>query len=44
VNTFRLIFDAYLGADYDLLPDRSYYSPIPNIYEFEESTYPCPDQ
>ena len=43
VNTFRLIFTAYLGADYDLLPDTSYYSPVPNIYEFEEFPNPCLD-
>ncbi len=43
VNTFRLIFDTYLGADYDLLPDTSYYSPVPNIYEFEEFPNPCTD-
>ncbi len=41
VNTFRLIFNAYFGADYGLLPDTSYYSPIPNIYEFEEFPNPC---
>jgi hypothetical protein len=26
VNTFRLIFDQYFGANFDLLPDKSYYS------------------
>ena len=41
VNTFRLIFDTYLGASYELLPDRSYYSPIPNIYEFEYTPNTC---
>lgn len=41
VNTFRLIFNAYFGAQYELLPDTSYYSPIPNIYEFEEYPNPC---
>ncbi len=41
VNTFRLVLDAYLGADYPLLDDVSYYSPIPNIYEFEETPNPC---
>jgi hypothetical protein len=38
VNTFRLIFDAYLGADYPLLEDISYASPIPNVFDF--STVP----
>jgi hypothetical protein len=41
VNTFRVIFDTYFGAQYDLLPDISYYSPIPNIYEFEEFPNHC---
>jgi hypothetical protein len=44
VNTFRLIFDAYFGTDYGLLPDTSYYSPVPNIYEFEEYPNPCTNQ
>jgi hypothetical protein len=44
VNTFRLIFNAYFGAHYDLLPDTSYYSPIPNIYEFEEAPNPCAEK
>ena len=43
VNTFRLILDTYLGADYPLLNDTSYYSPIPNIYEFQETPNPCLD-
>jgi hypothetical protein len=41
VNTFRLIFDSYLGADYPLLNDTSYYSPIPNLYEFQETPNIC---
>jgi len=41
VNTFRLIFNEYFGTEYDLLPDTSYYSPVPNIYEFEEYPNPC---
>lgn len=41
VNTFRLIFDLYFGADYELLPDISYYSPVPNIYEFVQTPNPC---
>ena len=41
VNTFRLVLDTYLGADYPLLKDTSYYSPIPNIYEFQETPNPC---
>ncbi len=41
VNTFRVIFNAYFGTDYELLPDKSYYSPIPNIFNFEEFRNPC---
>jgi hypothetical protein len=41
VNTFRLLLDAYLGANYPLLNDTSYYSPVPNIYEFQETPNPC---
>ncbi len=41
VNSFRLVFDAYFGAHYDILPDLSYYSPVPNIYEFQETPNPC---
>jgi hypothetical protein len=40
VNTFRVVFNAYFGADYELLPDISYYSPVPNIYEFEQFPNP----
>jgi len=43
VNTFRLVLDAYMGADYPLLGDKSFYSPIPNIYEFQEAPNPCLD-
>ena len=41
VNTFRLVFNSYFGADYEILPDISYYSPVPDIYAFEE--VPPPD-
>jgi hypothetical protein len=41
VNTFRLVLDSYLGTDYPLLKDTSYYSPVPNIYEFQENQNPC---
>jgi hypothetical protein len=42
VNTFRLIFDAYFGGKYDMLPDVSYFSPVPNLYEFSETPQSCP--
>ncbi len=41
VNTFRLIFDAYFGGNYDMLPDVSYYSPVPKLYEFSEIKNTC---
>jgi hypothetical protein len=44
VNTFRLIFNTYLGAQYDLLPDTSYYSPVPDIYDFQQYSNPCLNQ
>lgn len=34
INTFRLIFDYYLGADYELLPDVSYYSLYDQPYDY----------
>ncbi|HTX92045.1 MAG TPA: hypothetical protein VMC09_12600 [Anaerolineales bacterium] len=41
VNTFRLIFDTYLGAHYQLLDDTSYASPIPNVFDFSKVPNPC---
>jgi hypothetical protein len=41
VNTFRVIFNHYLGANYELLPDHSYLSDRDIPYEFEEISYPC---
>jgi hypothetical protein len=41
VNTFRLIFDAYFGGKYDMLPDVSYFSPVPKLYEFSEIRNRC---
>jgi hypothetical protein len=35
VNSFRLLFDAYFGAGYPLLPDESYYSNYATPYEYE---------
>jgi hypothetical protein len=44
VNTFRLVLDTYLGADYPLLDDISYYSPTPDIYNFSLIPNPCLDR
>jgi hypothetical protein len=41
VNSFRLIFNAYFGGKYDMLEDVSYYSPVPELYNFSEVPYPC---
>jgi hypothetical protein len=41
VNTFRLIFDAYFGGNYGLLPNVSYFSPVPNLYDFSEVKNDC---
>lgn len=38
VNTFRLIFNHYFNASYDLLEDRSYYSRFDRPYEFIDVT------
>ena len=43
VNTFRLIFNSYFGGHYKLLGDTSFYSPVPNLYDFsvvEPECYP----
>jgi hypothetical protein len=36
VNTFRVVFDEYFGANLGLLEDRSYYSHLEAIYDFTE--------
>lgn len=34
VNTFRYIFNAYFGGKYDMLPNVTYFSPVPDLYNF----------
>ena len=34
VNSFRLVLNEILGTNYELLPDNSYYSSPPYIYDF----------
>jgi len=41
VNTFRLILDTYLGADYPLLDDTSYASPVPDVFNFSKASNFC---
>jgi hypothetical protein len=40
VNTFRVIFDHYFGADYELLEDESYFSTTTRPYAFTNVTGP----
>jgi hypothetical protein len=42
VNSFRVVLNTYVGTDYKLLPDVSFFSPIPYIYRFSEVSVPCP--
>jgi hypothetical protein len=41
VNSFRIVFNAYFGTDLPLLKDTSYFSPIPQIYDFSPVPNPC---
>jgi len=41
VNTFRTVFNLYLGGTFDILPDQSYFSPVPNQYDFELISNRC---
>lgn len=35
VNTFRIVFNLYLGGQFQLLPNQSYFSPVPKHFDFE---------
>ena len=41
VNSFRMIFNNYFGGKYDMLPDVTYDSPVPNLYDFSEVKNNC---
>ena len=41
VNTFRVIFDTYFNGEYELLPDKSYFSPDSNYFDFIELQNDC---
>jgi hypothetical protein len=43
VNSFRVVFNDYFGGKYDMLADKSYFSPVPKLYDFSEVPYPCSD-
>ena len=38
VNTYRILFNKYFGENYELLPDKVYYSDYDAIYKFEDIT------
>jgi hypothetical protein len=35
VNTIRITFNTRLGGKFELLPNQSYFSPVPNHFNFE---------
>lgn len=41
VNSFRYIFNNYFGGKYDMLPDVTYFSPTPKLYNFSVVNNPC---
>jgi hypothetical protein len=41
VNSFRYVFDNYFGGKYDMLPDITYYSPVPKLYDYSVVNNPC---
>ncbi|MFN8411960.1 MAG: hypothetical protein U0Z26_06195 [Anaerolineales bacterium] len=41
VNIFREVFNTYFGGKYDILKDVSYFSPVPNLYDFSEVPNSC---
>jgi hypothetical protein len=41
VNIFRLVFDTYFGGKYDTLKDVSYFSPVPDLYNFSVVPSTC---
>jgi hypothetical protein len=41
VNTFRVIFNTYFNGKFELLPDKSYFSPDHNYFDLEEIKNDC---
>ncbi len=41
VNSFRLVFNSYFDGKYDMLKDKTYFSPVPKLYKYSEVPYPC---
>lgn len=44
VNTFRVVFNEYLGGNFPLLEDVSYYSDLSSRYDFTVMPNTCPNQ
>jgi len=38
VNTFRIVFNEYLGTDFEILPNQQYYSSVEAMYQFRDVT------
>ena len=38
VNTFRIVFNEYLGTDFEILPNRQYYNFDGSMYQFRDVT------
>ena len=38
VNSFRIVFNTFLGGDYPLLPDKNYFLPHARPYDFIDVT------
>jgi len=43
VNSFRVVLNEVFDGDYDMLADISYFSPVPDLYDFSVVPYPCTD-
>ena len=41
VNSFRLVFNDYFGGKYEMLKDKTYFSPVPKLYNYSDVAYPC---
>ncbi len=41
VNIFRLVFNSYFGGTYEMLEDVSYFSPVPELYDFSQVPTTC---
>jgi hypothetical protein len=44
VNTFRVILNSYFATNLPLLKDQSYFSQVPDLYNFSPVANPCTDK